>query len=493
MVDRIDRIETVFSNAFNVIPATESDHSDLFIAIRQKDWTNSIRLCKAYPEDAKVWSYRVSADGDAVWTRLPIHEACINNPPLELMEALVAAYPESTAALDLSKRLPLHNAAVYNASYEVIELLVKACPASVNVTDMYNKNPAMLLLSCSREEEDIRRFNLSSQLLGERFSGKPVCTFSAVFNDFDTNESIEENKTPLLKNIKRKRWTEAFSILQSQPSQAKEWTTHRDGDGDIVWKRLPIHEACINGAPLNLIQSLLKAYKDGLQQPDQSNRLPLHHAAVHASHTNIIEFLAQEYPDSLHSEDNFGKTPLKCLQCPTQGMDNTMYCTNMEILSQSPDDYKEQPNNPSNNNKNQPTQKEMDDLKKLLLEEQKQKISLNKQLQELSSQLQSLQDITDKKNNENDSLKHALTILQKEYTKLERDVFSRASVFAHEERTDIDSLTTTSVSSYSLCLDDAMSKERTLKNIKAEVKERESMLERAMISVKSNDTSVAKY
>lgn len=485
----LDSIQSVFSNAFNVVPANESEHSDLFIAIRKKDWETSLRLLKAYPEDSQTWSFRVSSDGEAIWTRLPIHEACINNAPLQVMEALLEAYPESTAATDLNRRLPLHNAIVYNSSYDVIELLVKAAPASVEVTDMYSKRPSMLLLSVSKDAGDILRFNKASQLLGERFWGKPLLTFSANFNDFDTNESIEENKTLLMKNIKRKRWTEALPILQSDPSQAKEWTTHRDGDGDIVWRRLPIHEACINGAPIHLLKLLIKAYSEGPKQPDQSHRLPLHHAAVHAANTDVIELLAQEYPDSLHIEDNFDKTPIKCLQCPTQGIDsNAMYRSNMEALSRHPDYYK-QPNHRNNIDPSQssPSKKEMNELKKLLAKEQKQKMSLNKKLQEMFAKLHGLQEVTTKTSNENDSLKHALTILQKEYTKLERDVFKSGLPISLEERTDIDSLTSASAASFQSHqnLDEDFLRERTLKNIKAEVKERENLLGRALMNAKS--------
>ena len=55
----------------------------------------------------------------------------MNQPPLYIVELLVAAYPEAIEEQDKVGRLPLHTACSNKASLEVIEYLLELYPGSV--------------------------------------------------------------------------------------------------------------------------------------------------------------------------------------------------------------------------------------------------------------------------------------------------------------------------------------------------------------------------
>ena len=60
--------------------------------------------------------------------KLPLHYAAEKQAPLEVIKALVEAYPEGAKEKDEDQMLPLHYAAQAQAPLEVIKALVEAYP-----------------------------------------------------------------------------------------------------------------------------------------------------------------------------------------------------------------------------------------------------------------------------------------------------------------------------------------------------------------------------
>ncbi len=521
----VPSLRTVFSNAFVEDIPSENNHTELFGAIHEKDWNKSLQCLNLRPQEAKTWSSKVTSDGEITWKRLPIHEACIHNAPQTVIATLLQAFPESYAAIDLNNRLPLHHAALHGASYEVIKLLVNASPGAVNAVDIYGKTPIVCLMSFHPSGVNAIKHNQKIQLLSQPFSGEPLNTFGPdharvqYYAEGDSSESRYTNYTTLMGAVKDRRWEEALEEVERHPLDAKAWTTHFDSYGDVAWTRLPLHEACINNAPLHVIEALIQANKEGSKSADQNNRLPLHHAAVHGSDIAVVKLLINDYPESLDVEDLFGKTPLKCLKSPSLSA-LSMHNLTMEALSKPPSYYK---NSPAKHNANSLTnvENELEELKKRLFEEQKERMSLNKKLQEIGNRSQEneieelkkrllqeqkdrillngkleeivnrsqvLEEIMIQKSCENECLKQSLNALQREYTKLEMDVFSQGGSVSRDDRYEVDSLMSNSMLSYdarSRPIDNVVLKDKSIKNLKAEMKERESMLERALTRAKS--------
>lgn len=123
--------------------------SDLSRAISGEDWARAAELASRQPRQASTWSKRTGFfEGRTVANVLPIHEAAVGGAPLEVMQALIAAYPEGLTQVESSyQRLPLHCACRKNAIPHVIQLLADAQPDACLAADSLGRLPLHYALS----------------------------------------------------------------------------------------------------------------------------------------------------------------------------------------------------------------------------------------------------------------------------------------------------------------------------------------------------------
>lgn len=115
----------------------------------------------------------------------------------------------------------------------------------------------------------------------------------------------------------------AISRVKEAPEEAKKWIIRKSkDDGSIVWRRLPIHEACIRHPSEALIDSLVKAYSIGLKEVDAVGRLPLHHACIHGASEAVVLKMVMASPESITVQDSWGKTPLFVTETSTNSNKN---------------------------------------------------------------------------------------------------------------------------------------------------------------------------
>jgi hypothetical protein len=109
-------------------------------------------------------------------------------------------------------------------------------------------------------------------------------------------------------------WTKAITVIQQDPGSVRKWYygVEKDTVGTNVWKRLPIHLACANGAPYDVIDLLLQVSPEScLMEDPHDGSLPLH-IACRASDTalSVIERLVTECPEVILAVDGGGRVPL---------------------------------------------------------------------------------------------------------------------------------------------------------------------------------------
>jgi ankyrin repeat protein len=73
--------------------------------------------------------------------------------------------------------------------------------------------------------------------------------------------------------------------------------------------RLPLHTACSNQAPLDIVQYLVQEYPEFLQMNDNNGALPLRDACSSQVELYDIRYLVQEYPECLHVTNSNGEIP----------------------------------------------------------------------------------------------------------------------------------------------------------------------------------------
>jgi len=106
---------------------------ELFTVIKKRKWNDLVELIQMYPRSASIpcpKNIQSTAKGN-----LMLHEACRNNPPLEVISALVDEYADAVKAKGGKGYLPLHYACATDASTDVVQKLLDTFPASIRMRD----------------------------------------------------------------------------------------------------------------------------------------------------------------------------------------------------------------------------------------------------------------------------------------------------------------------------------------------------------------------
>lgn len=114
-----------------------------------------------------------------------------------------------------------------------------------------------------------------------------------------------------------KDWESALATIEERPKEARNWQYGIEldrietSDSAIMWKRLPIHSACVLRAPIGLIEALLWAYPKGIQVKDPfTGSLPLHMACRHSAPPELVKIIVMAYPVGARITDAVGRLPL---------------------------------------------------------------------------------------------------------------------------------------------------------------------------------------
>jgi hypothetical protein len=111
--------------------------TDLYKAISESKWEAAIAAVKKNPEEVKTWVVRKHDENPEknMWRFLPIHSACARQPPVNVITALIAAYPEGARRVDDQGMYALHYAAGNQASRGVMRSLLMAFPDAAKLKD----------------------------------------------------------------------------------------------------------------------------------------------------------------------------------------------------------------------------------------------------------------------------------------------------------------------------------------------------------------------
>ena len=116
----------------------------LYSYLKRKDWDNAQLQVKQYPKEASCWV--LDHDYDSGTPHLPIHLACLNLAPTEIIHLLIEAYPDGSTAKGKHGFNPLHLACKKSLPDDVILELIQQCPSAVSQKDEYGRMP--LHLAC---------------------------------------------------------------------------------------------------------------------------------------------------------------------------------------------------------------------------------------------------------------------------------------------------------------------------------------------------------
>lgn len=315
----------------------------LYKFIEQREWEEALERCKVAPEEASTWvvrhewknknadeciDYENDTDKVVRWRMLPIHSAIIFKGPLELVKAVLEAYPEGIHGPDDRKMLPIHLCCRHITNMDVAKYLITTDKESLTRSDYKGRTPFMILKELRYKDPrknknkekltDEEKMNLDELI--KMIEDLKIIQRSNIDND---SREVDYDMTPtvLIKLIERKMWKQAINRCEDYPDEAATWMCRlqeiKEQDGglkDVKWKILPIHSAIILHSPVEVIETLIDAYPQGLRKGDDRKMLPLHMAFRIGASLDVTAVLVDAYPDALKKRDIKGHTPIHILK-----------------------------------------------------------------------------------------------------------------------------------------------------------------------------------
>ena len=142
-----------------------------------------------------------------------------------------------------------------------------------------------------------------------RNNSSPTSVAKALLsNAIDQFDNLSPNS--LFKLLKDLKWKSAASRSVEFPEEPCRWVVKYDERNiKMLWKRLPIHEACIRQPTPEVVAALLDANPSGASAKDNQGRTPLHYAVIHGAHIDVVHLLMHAAYDVATEKDFFYKLP----------------------------------------------------------------------------------------------------------------------------------------------------------------------------------------
>jgi hypothetical protein len=245
------------------------------------------------------------------------------------VKAVLQAYPEGIHGPDDRKMLPIHLCCRHLTNLDVAKYLITIDKDSLTRTDYKGRTP-LAILKEYRERESHRTSKNKQQINHEDRVNRDILI--KMMEDLkinlntmaaNTSREVDYDATPtvLIKLIERKMWKQAINRCEDYPEEASTWmcrlqeVKEQSGEQkDVKWKILPIHSAIILHSPVEVIETLIDAYPQGLRKGDDRKMLPLHMAFRIGASLDVTAVLVDAYPDALKKRDIKGHTPIHILK-----------------------------------------------------------------------------------------------------------------------------------------------------------------------------------
>lgn len=252
----------------------------LFRLLLKKDWNGAIARAQSFPDEAGTWIVTKGFNGNLRF--LPLHKACVLQPPENVIQELLKAYPNGATSKDQDGWLPIHCACFYGASDKVVNQLLSAHSKSAQSKDDEGRLPLhyACLKGATQEVVDVLLGNFPKGAMSKDDEGRlPIhhaCSKGAPEGVID-------------------------ALLKASPKGAQS----KDDQG-----RLPLHHACRKSSSERIIRTLLRVYPRAAQIKDDQDKLPVHYACQNGTSPSVINVLLTTYPESINVKNGFGYTPL---------------------------------------------------------------------------------------------------------------------------------------------------------------------------------------
>jgi hypothetical protein len=141
----IDRSTIIESSSMETLTAGERHPEGLFTPLLRQDWETALTVILHSPHWAK------SVNPMRSYIGLPLHVALRRGAPVEVVTALLEAYPDATTIQNGYNNLPCHVACYYGISSEGMKMLLRCNPNAAGEINYCGTIP-MYYLNVSKYE-----------------------------------------------------------------------------------------------------------------------------------------------------------------------------------------------------------------------------------------------------------------------------------------------------------------------------------------------------
>jgi hypothetical protein len=159
----------------------------LIVPLKRQDWETALTVILYSPH----WTKRVNP-----MERSPLHVALRMGAPVEVVTALLEAYPDATTIRKHNHYLPCHMACLYGISSEGMKMLLRCNPDAAGVITNSGGNPMQCLNYCewqffADEKEQVR--NDLKQLPSYWKSKEQQALLQCAFEETDRRRSMRRS------------------------------------------------------------------------------------------------------------------------------------------------------------------------------------------------------------------------------------------------------------------------------------------------------------
>jgi ankyrin repeat protein len=221
---------------------------------------------------------------------MALHVACHAGLDAQIIEYLQHQFPPAIQTPDLEGRLPLHLAVSSSStSLKVVTYLLSKYPDAMDILDQKQNTPRDYATSNNSNPN-------ASKFLREMERG-------TIF--WNAKEWDDPTGCPLGAFIYRQNWEDAMERLLSFPEESLLWSVQSEN------RYLPIHYACMQHAPIELVQELTEIHPYSLALTCQEeDRTALHIACDRQAPYPLIQILLDVYANAASHRDDTGSLPI---------------------------------------------------------------------------------------------------------------------------------------------------------------------------------------
>ena len=281
-----------------------------------QQWSRLVDRITSHRREARL----IDSDG-----LMPLHWACSGGAPLEVIEAVLKAYPRASKRSDYNDSTALHFACHYGASEQVVGTLLKAYPKAVYKKDKYGRTPLYHAINKSSSLEVIRVLVDADPSMVVEPCLPPKASRQ---EDIPADEQWPQHRTPLFlawnavisfwPYTRRRRrngkvWEKALLLLEAAYRQATTSKQSKTKGQKIKFQMLHAVIKLDAYLPPRVLHLALERYPQQLRQPDGvDGRRPLAIAAESDSPRapDIIKLLVKANSQAARVPDANGQTPL---------------------------------------------------------------------------------------------------------------------------------------------------------------------------------------